>query len=245
MHVGDLSRTQAPSEPNDNAARLAMRVLLVVGLMSGGWLALWRFQDSGPAAEGMVAAAPPQTITVEARPPAPPDRTAPLQVADADPAAPIALPAKPVAAAPPPEADEDEWEESIVEPTIDTVAIGRSHDQSLAVLKQFEAALGQSQAARKEPSKPQPAPRTDMNMTGTVPQQAVLADPSVPTGGAASDRVDLNKSTIEDLNNLKGAGSLGRAIVRGRPYKSVEDLVNKRVVRRATYEKIKGQITVQ
>src|SRR5689334_13074926 len=134
MHVGDLSRTRAPSEPNDNAARLAMRVLLVVGLMSAGWLALWRFQESGPAREGIVAAAPPQTITVEPRAPVPPDRTMPLQVADADPAAPMVLPRKPPVAAPLPEADEDEWDQSFAEPAIDAVAIGQSRDRSLAVL---------------------------------------------------------------------------------------------------------------
>ncbi|MGO4525290.1 ComEA family DNA-binding protein [Microvirga sp. 2MCAF35] len=241
MHVGDLSRTRAPSEPNDNAARLALRVLLVVGLMNAGWLALWRFQDNGPATEGMVAAAPPQTITVEPRAPAPSDRTPPVQVADADPAAPIALPRKPLAAAPP--TDEDEWDQSMAEPAIDVVAIGRSRDQSVAVLKQFEAVIGQS--SRKEPSKPQPAARTDMNMTGTVTQQASLASQYVPAGGPASDLVDLNKSSVEELNKLKGAGSLGRAIVRGRPYKSVDDLVNKRVVRRDTFERIKDQVAVR
>jgi DNA uptake protein ComE-like DNA-binding protein len=47
------------------------------------------------------------------------------------------------------------------------------------------------------------------------------------------------------LNSLKGAGSLGRAIVRGRPYRSADDLVKKQVVRRTVYERIKDQVTVQ
>ena len=243
MHVGDLSRTRAPREPHDNAAFQAMRVLLVIGLMSAGWLALWRFQGSGPAAEGMVAVAPPQTITVEPKTAAPPDRTAPIQVADADPAAPIALPTKPMAAVPPPETEEDDVELSSVEPAIDPASIGHSRDQSIAVLKQFEAVMGQP--PKNEPSKPTPAARTDMNMTGAVTQQASAANPSGPASGSASNLVDLNKATVEDLNNLKGAGSLGRAIARGRPYKSVEELVKKRVVRRATFERIKDQVTVQ
>ena len=50
---------------------------------------------------------------------------------------------------------------------------------------------------------------------------------------------------MEELNRLKGAGSLGRAIVRGRPYRSVDDLVNKRVLRRTAFERIKDQVTVQ
>jgi len=51
--------------------------------------------------------------------------------------------------------------------------------------------------------------------------------------------------TLEDLNTLDGAGSLGKAIIRGRPYASVDDLVKKRVLRRTSFEKIKDQVTVQ
>lgn len=241
MQVGELSRTQAPREPRDNVALQAMRILLVVGLMSAGWLALWRAQGSGPATEeGMVTVSPPQTITVEPRAAAPPDRADPVQVADAS--APTALPVtRP--AAPAPEPDEDEFELSAVEPGIDPASIGASRDQSLAVLKQFEAVVQQSSAGK--PAKPSPEALADMNVTGTVKQQASRVDSFVPAGDPEPTLVDLNRSTMEQLNRLKGAGSLGRAIVRGRPYKSVEDLVTKRVVRRTAFERIKDQVTVQ
>ncbi|MEE1610378.1 helix-hairpin-helix domain-containing protein [Microvirga sp. CF3016] len=243
MQVGELSRTQAPREPRDNAALQAMRILLVVGLMSAGWLALWRAQGGGPATEeGMVTVAPPQTITVEPRAATPPDRADPVQVADADPSAPTALPVR-RPAAPAPEPDEDELELSAVEPGIDPASIGASRDQSLAVLKQFEAVVQQSSAGK--PAKPLPEAPADMNVTGTVKQQASRADSFVPAGDPEPTLVDLNKGTIEQLNRLKGASSLGRAIVRGRPYKSVEDLVTKRVVRRTAFERIKDQVTVQ
>jgi len=243
MQVGDLSRTQTPREPHDSAAFQAIRVLLVIGLMSAGWLALWRFQGSGPATEGMVAAAPPQTITVEPRPAAPPDRTDRVQVADADASVPIALTMKRPTVAPPPETDEEDLDQSLVEPAIDRASIGLAHDHSLAVLKQFEAVVRQS--PKSKPAKPLAAAPTDMNMTGAVTQQASLADSYVPAGGSAEAPVDLNKGSVEELNKLNGAGSLGRAIVRGRPYKSVEDLVKKRVVRRTAFERIKDQVTVQ
>lgn len=243
MQVGDLSRTHTPREPHDNAALQAMRVLLVIGLMSAGWLALWRFQGGGPATEGMVAAAPPQTIIVEPRPPAPPDRTDRVQVADADPSTPMALPRKRPPVAPLPEADEQDSDQPLVESVITPASLGLSRDQSLAVLKQFEAVVQQS--SRRKPAKPLPAAPADMNMTGTVTQQASLADSDVPASEAASALVDLNKGTVEELNRLKGAGSLGRAIIRGRPYKTVEDLVTKRVVRRTAFERIKDQVIVQ
>lgn len=242
MQVGELSRTQAPREPRDNVALQAMRILLVIGLMSAGWLALWRSQGSSSTAEGMVTVAPPQTITVEPRTAAPPDRADPVQVADAAPSAPAALPMT-RAAAPEPEPDEDDPELSAVEPAIDPASIGASRDQSLAVLKQFEAVVQQSSAGK--PAKPLSEAHADMNVTGTVKQQASRTDSFAPAGDPEPTLVDLNKGTIEQLNRLKGAGSLGRAIVRGRPYKSVEDLVTKRVVRRAAFERIKDQVTVQ
>lgn len=77
-------------------------------------------------------------------------------------------------------------------------------------------------------------------MTGAVNVANVASD--VPP---ASELVDLNTGSFEQLNALKGAGPLGRAIIRGRPYASVEDLVKRKVVRRSVYEKIKDQVTVK
>jgi hypothetical protein len=47
-----------------------------------------------------------------------------------------------------------------------------------------------------------------------------------------------------ELNAL-GGGRIGRAIVNSRPYRSPDELLHKRVLTRATYEQIKGQIIVQ
>jgi DNA uptake protein ComE-like DNA-binding protein len=59
------------------------------------------------------------------------------------------------------------------------------------------------------------------------------------------DLVDLNTATLAQLNALRGERLIGRAIVQGRPYATSEDLVRKRVLRRAAYERIKDQITVR
>jgi DNA uptake protein ComE-like DNA-binding protein len=60
-----------------------------------------------------------------------------------------------------------------------------------------------------------------------------------------SGLVDLNTAPLHQLNALRGAGLIGRAIVRGRPYASAEDLVKKRVLNRSTYARIKNQITAR
>ncbi|KAA2238367.1 helix-hairpin-helix domain-containing protein [Salinarimonas soli] len=89
--------------------------------------------------------------------------------------------------------------------------------------------------------------------TGTVtPEKAPVrtklaarTEPEEAPRKAAAKGVDLNKGSLDELNSLRGAGLIGRAIVRKRPYASTEDLVRKRVVNRSTYERIKGQIVVR
>jgi DNA uptake protein ComE-like DNA-binding protein len=69
----------------------------------------------------------------------------------------------------------------------------------------------------------------------------VAARIETPEAPASSPRVDLNSASVAALNAL-GGGMIGRAIVGGRPYASPEDLLAKRVLNRATYERIKDQI---
>jgi DNA uptake protein ComE-like DNA-binding protein len=74
----------------------------------------------------------------------------------------------------------------------------------------------------------------------------VSADRGIaPDAAGRRDLVDLNRATLDQLNDLRGVGRIGRAIIRGRPYASSDDLVQKRVLRRATYERVKDQITVR
>ncbi|KQP38203.1 hypothetical protein ASF49_04070 [Methylobacterium sp. Leaf104] len=57
--------------------------------------------------------------------------------------------------------------------------------------------------------------------------------------------VDLNTGSVAELNGLRGGGMIGRAIVQKRPYASVGELLSKRVLSRAVYERIKDQVTVR
>ena len=65
--------------------------------------------------------------------------------------------------------------------------------------------------------------------------------PAQPTAGT----VDLNTASLAELNGLRGGGMIGKAIIAKRPYASPGDLLSKRVLSRATYERIKDQITVR
>lgn len=75
-----------------------------------------------------------------------------------------------------------------------------------------------------------------------APRGEPRAAPGVPV--APRGRVDLNTASVAELNAL-GGGMIGRAIVAGRPYRTADDLVAKRVLTRATFAQIKGQISAQ
>jgi DNA uptake protein ComE-like DNA-binding protein len=53
--------------------------------------------------------------------------------------------------------------------------------------------------------------------------------------------VDINTASLEELNRL--GGRFARAIIAGRPYTTIDELVSKRVLTRATFSQIKDQIT--
>jgi Helix-hairpin-helix motif len=58
----------------------------------------------------------------------------------------------------------------------------------------------------------------------------------------ASEPIDINTASAADLNRL--GERFGKAIIAGRPYRSVDELVSKRVLKRSTFSRIKDRITV-
>ncbi|TGE01010.1 helix-hairpin-helix domain-containing protein [Methylobacterium nonmethylotrophicum] len=67
-----------------------------------------------------------------------------------------------------------------------------------------------------------------------------------PEPGVSTSRgVDLNTASLSELNRLRGGGAIGRAIIRGRPYQSTEDLLSRRVLSRARFERVRDQVRVR
>ena len=55
--------------------------------------------------------------------------------------------------------------------------------------------------------------------------------------------LDINSATMEQLDALPGIGeAYAKRIVDGRPYKMKTDLVRRKIIPQATYDKIKDQI---
>lgn len=63
------------------------------------------------------------------------------------------------------------------------------------------------------------------------------------TTQATGEKLDINTATKDQLEALPGIGSTySQKIIDNRPYKTKTDLVNKKVLPQATYNKIKDQI---
>lgn len=65
------------------------------------------------------------------------------------------------------------------------------------------------------------------------------------TGNLPSKQININKASIEELDRLSGVGiATAQKIINGRPYISIDDLLNDKIVGSKVFEKIKSKITV-
>jgi competence protein ComEA len=76
---------------------------------------------------------------------------------------------------------------------------------------------------------------------------SIVAFESIATISAyAVEPLDINSAKPDELKALPGIGeAYAKKIIEGRPYKRKDELVQKKIVPQATYDKIKDQIVAK
>ena len=74
---------------------------------------------------------------------------------------------------------------------------------------------------------------------GKAPVKSAAAQKSVPD----SEKLDLNTASEHELTKLPGIGDVrAKAIIKHRPYKAKDELVERKVITASVYEKIKDRV---
>jgi DNA uptake protein ComE-like DNA-binding protein len=64
-----------------------------------------------------------------------------------------------------------------------------------------------------------------------------------PAPAAKTELIDINSASKEELDALPGIGAArSEAIIKGRPYKRKDELVQKKILQQAVYDKIQDKI---
>ena len=87
------------------------------------------------------------------------------------------------------------------------------------------------------------AQKQDATKKTEATKETKKADTKSTDATKKGDLMDINSASEKELATLKGIGDVrAAAIVKGRPYKGKDDLVQKKIIPQSVYDGIKDQI---
>lgn len=111
---------------------------------------------------------------------------------------------------------------------------------ALTALTCLLAATASAETARPSPSTTAPSPRPPV----TAPAAAPTTSPASAPAQAAL--IDINSAPREQLDALPQIGSArAEAIVKGRPYRAKNELIDRKIIPQNAYDAIKDKIVAR